>query len=183
MKKQILVLVLLFSMLAPLLFLGTIHAQTPTQITLYAGEISTNQYGFGSSSNSITSPGPTLTLHSGDTVKVTLQNAGTMTHNWALVDSKSSTANVLWNAQIASSSNPVIPGQSASVTFTVGNTGNYYYICQVDGHVALGMWGNVIVESAIPEFPTPLLLIFVAIVATTLAAYIGRLNFRKPIAL
>ena len=103
------------------------------------GEINTSQYSFGNSSAKITSPGPTLTFHSGDTFKVTLQNAGTMAHNWALVDTKSSTGTVLWSAQIASSANGVPVGQSESVTFTVGNSGNYYYICHVDGHVALKM--------------------------------------------
>jgi len=184
MKKPFLVLMFFLLTLSLVAVIGTTKAQAATvQVTIFAGEISTSQYGFGNSSTTITSPGPTLTFHSGDTVKVALQNAGTMAHNWALVDTKSSTGTVLWSAQIASSSNGVPAGQSESVTFTVGNSGNYYYICQVDGHVALGMWGNVVVESAIPEFPVPLLIVFLAAAITAMSAYVGRSNFKRTIKL
>ena len=80
--------------------------------------------------------------------------------------------------QVQSASNPVAAGSTASVTFTVGSAGNYYYICQVDGHVALGMWGNVVVKAAVPEFPAPLLLAFLAVAVTALAAYLGRLKVK-----
>ena len=99
-------------------------------------------YGFGNSASSISSPGPTLTFTSGEAVTVTLHNAGTMPHNFAIVETKSSTGTVLWNAQIASASNGVAAGSTGSVTFTVGTAGNYYYICQVDGHVAFGNVGQ-----------------------------------------
>lgn len=184
MKKAFLALILLILTLSLVVVIGTTKAQAATvQVTIYAGEINTSQYGFGNSSTTITSPGPTLTFHSGDIVNVTLQNAGTMAHNWAIVETKSSTGTVLWNAQIASSSNGVPDGQSESVTFTVGNSGNYYYICQVDGHVALGMWGNVFVESAVPEFPVPLMIVFLAAAITGIVAYTGRLDFKRTIKL
>jgi uncharacterized cupredoxin-like copper-binding protein len=114
--------------------------------TLYAGEVSPTVYGFGNSASSITSPGPTLTFKVGDVVKMTLVNSPTMPHNWAIVNAQSSTASVMFNAQIQSGSNPLTPGASASVTFTVTQAGNYFYVCQVPGHVALGMWGNVVVN-------------------------------------
>ncbi len=110
---------------------------------IYAGD---NPYGFGASSSNIGSPGPTMTFKAGQTVTITLHNSGAMTHNWAIVDAKSSTANVLWNAQIGSASSPIAAGATGTVTFTVGSAGSYYYICQVDGHVALGMWGVVTVN-------------------------------------
>ena len=178
MKKTILVLIFLVSVLSLSAFVATIHAATP--YTIYAGEVSSSTYGFGNSASSITSPGPTLTFTSGQTVTVTLQNVGTMSHNWAIVNAKSSTATVLWSAQIASSSNPVSPGSSKSVTFTVGSSGNYYYVCQVDGHVNLGMWGNVVVNPAVPEFPEPLLILFIALAVTALSAYLGRANIKIP---
>jgi plastocyanin len=105
---------------------------------IYAAE-----YGFGADANSKSSPGPTMTFTAGQSVTITLHNVGAMTHNWAIVDAKSSTANVLWNAQIGTASTPIAAGGTGSVTFTVGAAGSYYYICQVDGHVALGMWGVV----------------------------------------
>jgi nitrite reductase (NO-forming) len=116
-------------------------------VTIYAGEVSASQYGFGNSASSITSPGPQLTFKVGDTVKVTLVNSSpTVPHNWAIVNAQSSTAPVQFNAQIQSASNPVAPGGSASVTFTVTQAGSFYYICQVPGHVALGMYGTVTVN-------------------------------------
>ena len=119
----------------------------PTTMTLYAGESGSN-YGFGTSSNDIKSnPGPTLTFKVGQSYTVTLTNAGTMGHNWAIVDAKSSTANVLFSAQIGTGSTPVAAGASQSVTFTPTQTGSFYYICQVDAHVSLGMWGTVTVTS------------------------------------
>jgi plastocyanin len=115
-------------------------------IDIYAGEVSSSTYGFGTAASSITSPGPTLTLKAGQTVTVNFHNAGTMAHNWAIVDSKSSSANVLWSAHVGSGSNPISQGGTASVTFTVGSAGSYFYICQVDAHVTLGMWGTVTVN-------------------------------------
>ncbi len=83
----------------------------------------------------------------GDTIKVTLVNSSpAVPHNWAVVNAQSSTAPVQFNAQIQSGSNPVAPGGSASVTFTATTAGTYYYICQVPGHVALGMYGSFVVN-------------------------------------
>jgi plastocyanin len=107
---------------------------------IYAGE-----YGFGASS-SVTSPGPTMTFTAGQTVTITLHNSGAMTHNWAIVSAKDAASPVLWNAQIGTASAPIAAGGTGSVTFTLGSAGSYYYICQVDGHVALGMWGVVTVN-------------------------------------
>ena len=182
MKKPILILTLLLSigLLAVPIGISQVHAAT--QITLYAGEVNSSQYGFGNSASTITSnPGPTLTLTSGDTVTITVHNSGTMNHNFAIVDAKSATATVLWNAQIASGSNGIAVGSSGQVTFTVGNAGNYYYICQTDGHVTLGMWGNVVVQAAVPEFPTSLVFVFFAVAATALVAYVSQTKMKHKI--
>ncbi len=114
-----------------------------TTIDVYGAE-----YGFGTSQGSINSPGPTLTFTAGQTVTVNFHNTGTVPHNWAIVTAKTdgNTNLAFSGAQIGSVSNPVSPGQTQSVTFTVGNAGTYYYICQIDGHVSLGMWGQVTVN-------------------------------------
>ncbi|HML01980.1 MAG TPA: plastocyanin/azurin family copper-binding protein [Candidatus Bathyarchaeia archaeon] len=125
-------------------------SSSPTvSVTLYAGSVNATAYGFGNTSSSITSPGPSLTFKVGDKVTVTLHVVGTMSHNWALVTQKvsGSTSLAFPNAQIASGSSPVLGGDTGSTTFTVTQAGTYYYICQVDSHVALGMWGNVTVTS------------------------------------
>jgi len=113
-----------------------------TNINIYGAE-----YGFGASASSIISPGPTMELQSGQSVTVTFHNVGTVAHNWAIVTAKTdgNTNLAFSGAQIASASSPVAAGSSQSVTFTVGSAGTYYYICQVDGHVSLGMWGTVTV--------------------------------------
>jgi plastocyanin len=133
MKKSVLVLVFLLFVLSASVFLGTIKAATT--IDLYAGEVNSSSYGFGNSASSITSnPGPTLTLTSGQSYTVVLHNVSTQgqSHNWAIVETKSSTGTIQWSAQIGSASNPVSPGSTGSVTFTAGSPGSYYYVCQVD---------------------------------------------------
>jgi uncharacterized cupredoxin-like copper-binding protein len=180
MKRTILMLTVLLFLLSPFVLVATVQAQSTSNVTLYAGEINSGQYGFGNSTTTLTSPGPTLTFNSGQTVTVTLHNSGQNPHNFAIVSTKSSTGTVLWSSAIQSVNNPVSPGSSGSVTFTVGDPGNYYYICQVDGHVALGMWGNVVVQAAVPEFPTPLLVIFAAIAITGMVAFFGKISI-KPI--
>lgn len=115
-------------------------------VTLYAGQISLTVYGFGNSSTNITSPGPTLTFKVGDVVNMTLSNVGTMPHNWALVTTNQTSAKVLFGAQIDSGSVPILMNQTGSVIFRVTKSGNFYYICQVPGHVQLGMWGTVVIN-------------------------------------
>ena len=116
-------------------------------ITIYAGEISSSVYGFGNTQSNITSPGPTFTVKVGTTVTVDFTNAGTMQHNWALVTEKTSgNTNLAFSkAQVASASYAVSAGEKGSATFVANKAGTYYYICQVDAHVALGMWGLFIV--------------------------------------
>jgi uncharacterized cupredoxin-like copper-binding protein len=124
-------------------------AKPNVSVTLYAGEVSEFSpivYGFGNTATSVTSPGPTLTFTVGDVVNMTVFNAGTMPHNWALVDSNSTSGKVLFGAKIDSGSVPIPVNESASVVFRVTQAGNYFYICQVPGHVQLGMWGNVVVN-------------------------------------
>jgi len=121
------------------------QSTTPTgnSIDIYASE-----YKFGTSQSNMASPGPTLNFKAGQSVTVTFHNVGTGPHNFAItMDKVDGSTNLAFNgAQIASASSPVSPGQTASATFTVGTAGSYYYICQVDGHVSLGMWGTVTVS-------------------------------------
>jgi uncharacterized cupredoxin-like copper-binding protein len=116
------------------------------KVTLYAGEIRPGTYGFGNSS-SVTSPGPTLTFKEGQAYTVTVDNVGTMLHSWEINTQNSTNGQVLFNSDI-NSGTYISPGQSASVTFTPNQTGNFYYICPVPGHASsFGMWGNVVVTS------------------------------------
>jgi uncharacterized cupredoxin-like copper-binding protein len=106
------------------------------------------EYKFGNSAGSMSSPGPTLTFTAGQTYTITFHNVGTMPHNFAITTDKTdgSTAIAFSGAQVGSASSPVAAGGTGSCTFTAGGAGSYYYICQVDGHVSLGMWGQVTVN-------------------------------------
>ena len=133
--------------LAGALFAGVGSPPVPNvSITLYAGEISTSVYGFGNTSSTLTSPGPTLMFKAGDVVNLTLVDVGMMAHNWALVKTNETSGSVLFGAQVASASLPLESNETGSVVFTVGQAGNFFYICQVPGHVQLGMSGNVIIN-------------------------------------
>jgi uncharacterized cupredoxin-like copper-binding protein len=140
------VLVLLAA--AVLAGVGTTSPLPPPNVsmTLYAGQVSLAVYGFGNSATNITSPGPTLTFTVGNVVNMTVFNVGTMPHNWALVSSESTSGKVLFGAQIDSGSVPIPVNETASVVFKVTESGDYFYICQVAGHVQLGMWGNVVIN-------------------------------------
>ncbi len=112
-------------------------------IRVVAGELTSNLYGFGNTSSTITSPGPTFTVKVGSKVTILFTNGGSMGHNWAMVTQKADGSGQLAfpGAQIASAENPISPAGLGQCTFVASNTGNYYYICQVGAHVTLGMWG------------------------------------------
>ncbi len=121
-------------------------SKTPNvTLAIYEGEISSSQYGFGVNSTTLSSPGPTLNFHVNDVVNVTIYVIGSVDHAWAITSTNSSTGTVMWGAQVGSSSNPLSPQTHGSVIFTVGNAGNYFYVCPVSGHTDLGMWGQVVV--------------------------------------
>ena len=121
---------------------GTSGSGTP--LTLYAGEVSSAQYGFGNSASTITSnPGPTLNLKVGTTYTMTVHNVGAMPHAWEITSDKA-VGSALFGAEIDVTSY-IQPGGSGSVTFTPDQAGNFYYICPVPGHIDFGMWGNVVV--------------------------------------
>jgi hypothetical protein len=79
-------------------------------------------------------------------VNMTLINVGQMSHDWALVTANQTSASVLFHAQIASGTFPLATNQTGSIIFTVTKSGNFYYVCQVPGHVQLGMWGSVVIN-------------------------------------
>lgn len=126
---------------------------TPTgaklNVTIYGGEVSALKYGFGLTSNNITSPGTTLNFQVGDNVTVTFINGSTnMYHAFIVTDKAQTGATELFNAAVGSGSNPIPPGGSGTVTFIVNKAGTFYYICPVPGHGELGMWGKLIVSAA-----------------------------------
>lgn len=184
--RTLLVLTLIVTItLALSLAITTTKAQSSeTSITLYAGSVTSGSgtYGYGNSSSDITSPGPTLNLIEGTTYKITVNNVANVPHSFEIVTTKAVSNTPLFGAGI-DITNYIQPGNSGTTTFTANQTGNFYYVCTVPGHITLGMWGNVIVSAAIPEFPSALTLTFAVVAITALAAFIARqkIRTRKPL--
>jgi plastocyanin len=140
------VVIIIVIVIGAVVYFETRPKTSGSPLTLYEGEVSAG-YGFGNTAATLTSnPGPNITLTAGTIYTMTVNNVGTMGHNWAIVTDKNSVSSVVWGAQIGSGTNPIAQGSSGSVTFTAGAAGTYYYVCQVSGHVNLGMWGTVIVN-------------------------------------
>ena len=120
----------------------------PTSLVLYAGSVSSGSgtYGFGNSSTTISSPGPTLNLKEGTMYTITVHNSGNMPHSWEISSTKAISTSPLFNAGIEIT-NFLNAGGQGSVTFTPNKTGNFYYVCTVPGHIELGMWGTVVVST------------------------------------
>lgn len=124
-------------------------------ILLYEGEIANDTMGFGFAANNLTSPGPTISFSTSDTVNITVINVGAQAHAFAITTTPNAGATVLFAAQIGSASDPLQPGQEGSVVFSPNNAAfDYWYISPVSGDISSGMYGAVEVTSVTgPAFP------------------------------
>ena len=141
------------------------------RLTLYEGEINATTYGFGTSPNDLSSPGPMLNLTQDITYTVTVYNIGTKPHNWAIIGAQwapivtngvltslkpISTTFVQFSAQIGSDAAPIQPGSSGTVTFTITPDDvnqypslTYAYCSQFSQDAnSFNMWGPITVYSA-----------------------------------
>jgi nitrite reductase (NO-forming) len=116
------------------------------EITIYGGELPGGRFGFGLSPENITSPGPTLNFRVGDVVKITFVNVGKIPHAFAVTMEISDSPVILFNSAIGSGAQPLAPGESRSVIISLNQAGRYTYLCTVQGHAQLGMWGELIVS-------------------------------------
>jgi len=122
---------------------------TNVRIVLYEGELPDGHFGFGTSPDSLSSPGPTIGFSTMDTVNLTVVNVGDLPHAFAITSTPTTGASVLFNAAIGSPKNPLEPGQESSVVFSPNNAAfDYWYVSPVGEDVAKGMYGAVIVSSA-----------------------------------
>ena len=129
-------------------FVSPIPSKTKVTIVLYEGEMSNGQFGFGSSEDNLTSPGPTIGFSSSDVVNITVINVGKLPHAFAITTTPSAGAPVLFGATIGSPSSPLQPGEEGSVVFTPNNAAfDYWYISPVSGDVAKGSYGAALVSS------------------------------------
>jgi nitrite reductase (NO-forming) len=136
--------VLVFDLQPPLTSSSNTNRTPNINIVLYEGEISAIKYGFGNSSTTLTSPGPTLRFNLTDVVNITVVNVGSMPHAFAITNMPKTGASVLFGAEIGTSSY-LEPGKQGTVIFTPNNAGSFYYICPVPGHAEIGMYGAVVI--------------------------------------
>ncbi len=121
---------------------------TARQFNLNMGEVElAGPYGFALDAGNIDSPGPQIIVKVGDVITIIVTNSGQLPHNFAIAAEPAEGADALFSSQIGSGSSPLVPGDTGTVTFTVGQAGTFSYICQVPGHPTIfEMFGEFIVE-------------------------------------
>ena len=82
---------------------------------------------------------PTLTVHEGDVVQITLVNGEGAEHDIVLPDLH------------AASQRVSSPGASSTLTFRAGDIGTFVYFCSIGGHREAGMQGTIKVEATAPK--------------------------------
>ncbi len=127
-------------------------------------QITVQAYDFFFTESGVTGNNPTVTVNSGDTVVLTLQNQGAKDHEFFVLTQSdyNNYINALKNAQSVKEPSPafkeasvedVSAGQSKTGTFVVGQAGTYVYAClDKDGtdplvHANRGMFGTFQVNS------------------------------------
>ncbi len=89
---------------------------------------------------------PAIKVKAGDSVTINVVNNGKMPHAFGVVTNPDDPLSAVFNSKIKSPDNPILKGQTGSVTFIADRPGHYFYICTVPGHAAQGMQGDLIVE-------------------------------------
>ncbi|MEM2237824.1 MAG: sulfocyanin-like copper-binding protein [Candidatus Caldarchaeum sp.] len=136
-------------------FMFVLTGQGPAQTVkpdveyvIYMGEAGT-RYGFGLSKENITSPGPEIMVKRGSVIKIRFENIGIQPHTFVVVSNVKEDPEatpMFRGAQAGTPAKPVNPGQAVEIVFKAETEGAFYYICNVPGHVTLGMWGKFIVK-------------------------------------
>ena len=133
--------------------------------------------GWGFSSTTMMSPGPTITVTVDDVVNLTLTNEDTgiyaPQHQFLLSYHNSSTA------QADDPVSPYIdPGQTIVFTFTANVTGTFTYYCTVHPSP---MYGTFVVTPVVPEFPSLIILsCFMTAVLVAVALYNTKIRKQLP---
>jgi len=88
---------------------------------------------------------PEIRVNVGDKVIFDVINNGKSFHAFAVTSNDEGfNEGVVEESKIASSSNPLKPGESGNSFFVSAEEGTYYYICTVPGHREQGMEGRII---------------------------------------
>jgi nitrite reductase (NO-forming) len=89
---------------------------------------------------------PEIRIKAGDSVTINVANNGKMPHAFGIVSDPDEPVTIVFDAKIKSPDNPILKGQTGSITFIADKPGHYFYICTVPGHPLQGMQGDFIVE-------------------------------------
>jgi plastocyanin len=119
--------------------------------------------GWGFASNTINSPGPTITVTQNDYVNLTLTSQDGLPHKF-FVDYN--------NNNVPDAGEPTSQQFSGTIVFgfNASTNGTFTYFCAIHPSI---MYGTFTVNAAVPEFPFAFILPFFA-VATVLAAVVYR---------
>lgn len=90
-----------------------------------------------------TKGGPEIHVKVGEMVTIRLINQGKIPHNFDVHTIEGE--DVGWEG--AAYEGLITPGEEVVISFTPDKPGKYIYMCHVPGHMELGMWGYLIVES------------------------------------
>lgn len=120
-----------------------VNADT-VNLTLYGSAA----LGWGFANNTISSPGPTITANQNDNINLTLVSQDGNVHQF-FIDYNN-------NSQVDAGEPASLPFvQPIVFRFNVTRSGNFTYRCSI--HPAM-MFGTFMVEQAVPEFPSFMLL-------------------------
>ena len=109
--------------------IGSVHA--PVTFTLRSGVAEGRMVYIGASGDISGKTNPTLTVHEGETVQVTLINGEGAEHDIVLDEYAARTQRVVGK------------GASSTMSFVADKTGEFFYYCSVPGHREAGMEGRV----------------------------------------
>jgi|TARA_B100001750_G_C15471592_1_gene580104 uncharacterized cupredoxin-like copper-binding protein len=139
--------ILFLSLISYLLFnYSSNNDQNIVEVNLFGGEFD-GKYGFGLSNDSLSSPGPTIYLNTDQKVVLKFTNTGDIPHTFRVINNLNSTEQVLFGAFIGESLNPINPNNHSKVNFVIDEVGSFFYICNIPGHLDLGMFGELIIKN------------------------------------
>ena len=115
------------------------HAMPNAAFTLRTGIAQGKMVYIGKGGDIDGKANPTLAVHEGDVVQITLVNGEGAEHDIVLPDFH------------AASQRVSSPGASSTLTFRAGDIGSFLYFCSIGGHREAGMQGTVKVEATAPQ--------------------------------
>jgi len=169
------IIVLLIGISATSMRIQEARAATTVNITLYgsAGEYGSAYIGWGYTPTNITAPGPTIVIHQYDELNMTLYSQDGGQHQFFVDYNNNSLLN---NGEPFS---PYITSSTVGTNFEFNATlsGTFTYRCNV--HPSM-MYGTIIIEPAVPEFPPILILpLFIAATVAVAVAYRTKSSAKK----